>query len=47
MELRVSAGRAGKKRLVDNTLAAAATAAPTRDRRSNRRNFTDAERLRS
>jgi hypothetical protein len=47
MDLRVNAGRAAKERLIDNSLADAATAAPERDRRSIRRSFTDAERLRS
>jgi transposase-like protein len=39
------AGSAAKGQLVENSLTDAATAAPARDRRSNRRSFSDAEKL--
>jgi hypothetical protein len=39
------ASSAAKEQLAENSLTDAATAAPARDRRSNRRSFTDAEKL--
>jgi transposase-like protein len=39
------AGSAAKGQLVEHSLTDAATAAPARDRRSNRRSFSDAEKL--